>query len=72
MSTTLLTVALSHLQLRDVIEYPEAGILSKVLLKDGCCQSARCASRASQTLRLNLLTCVLARKGEADSRGSLI
>jgi hypothetical protein len=34
--------------------------------------SARCASRASQTLRLNLLTCVLARKGEADSRGSLI
>jgi quercetin dioxygenase-like cupin family protein len=38
MSTTLLTVALSHLQLRDVIEYPEAGILSKVLLKDGCCQ----------------------------------
>lgn len=38
MTTTVLTVASSHLQLRDLIEYPEAGVLSKVILKDSCCQ----------------------------------
>ncbi len=38
MTTTLLTIAPSHLHLGDVIEYPEAGILSKVLLQDSACQ----------------------------------
>lgn len=38
MTTTLLAIAPSQLQLHDVIEYPEAGILSKVLLQDSSCQ----------------------------------
>ncbi|MEL4897960.1 cupin domain-containing protein [Crocosphaera sp. Alani8] len=38
MTTTLLTLTSSHLQLQDAIEYPKAGILSKVLLKDSSCQ----------------------------------
>ncbi|NEP56059.1 MAG: cupin domain-containing protein [Symploca sp. SIO2G7] len=38
MTTTLLTISPSHLQLRDAIEYPKAGVLSKVLLQDSYCR----------------------------------
>lgn len=38
MTTTVLPFASSSIQLRDKIEYPEAGILSKVLIKDTHCQ----------------------------------
>ncbi|MBP0012671.1 MAG: cupin domain-containing protein [Roseofilum sp. SBFL] len=38
MTTTLLNIASSYLKLPDVIEYPEAGILSKVVLQDDCCK----------------------------------
>ncbi|MDV2995304.1 MAG: hypothetical protein N4J56_004958 [Chroococcidiopsis sp. SAG 2025] len=38
MSTTLLPLRSSSTQLRTNIEYPQAGVLSKVLIKDSCCQ----------------------------------
>ncbi len=38
MNTTVLSITSSYVQLRDLIEYPEAGVLSKVLLKDENCQ----------------------------------
>ncbi|GAB4384421.1 MAG: cupin domain-containing protein [Elainellaceae cyanobacterium] len=38
MTTTLLPLAASTLNLREQIEYPEAGVLSKVLLKTPTCQ----------------------------------
>jgi quercetin dioxygenase-like cupin family protein len=38
MSTTLLPLQSSSIQLRANIEYPQAGVLSKVLVKDSCCQ----------------------------------
>ncbi|MBD2308241.1 cupin domain-containing protein [Chroococcidiopsis sp. FACHB-1243] len=38
MSTTLLPLRSSSTQLRANIEYPQAGVLSKVLVKDSCCQ----------------------------------
>ena len=36
--TTLLTMGCSSLQIRDAIEYPEKGVLSKALLQDSCCK----------------------------------
>jgi len=38
MTTTLLPLQSSSVQLRANIEYPQAGVLSKVLVKDSCCQ----------------------------------
>jgi quercetin dioxygenase-like cupin family protein len=38
MSTTLLPLQSSSTQLKANIEYPQAGVLSKVLVKDSCCQ----------------------------------
>jgi quercetin dioxygenase-like cupin family protein len=38
LSISSLSPASAALQLKDSIEYPEAGILSKVLVKDACCQ----------------------------------
>jgi quercetin dioxygenase-like cupin family protein len=38
MSTTLLPLQSSSIQLRDTIEYPAAGVLSKILVKDNNCQ----------------------------------
>lgn len=38
MTITLIPQASAAIQLRDNIEYPEAGVLSKVLVKDSCCQ----------------------------------
>lgn len=38
MATTILSLQPSSTQLQDHIEYPQAGILSKVLLQDQVCQ----------------------------------
>ncbi len=38
MTTTLLPLQSSAIQLRDTIEYPAAGVLSKILIKDNNCQ----------------------------------
>ncbi|MBD1887067.1 cupin domain-containing protein [Microcoleus vaginatus] len=38
MTTTLLSLQSSAIQLRDTIEYPAAGVLSKILVKDNNCQ----------------------------------
>lgn len=38
MTATIITNQSLAIQLRDKIEYPNAGVLSKVLLKDQCCQ----------------------------------
>jgi quercetin dioxygenase-like cupin family protein len=38
MTTTLLPLQSSSIQLPEKIEYPESGVLSKVLLKDNSCQ----------------------------------
>ncbi len=38
MSVTLVSAESSTIQLEDVIEYPEAGVLSKLLYKNHCCQ----------------------------------
>lgn len=38
MTSTINTNASSTIQLREKIEYPSAGVLSKVLIKDNACQ----------------------------------
>ncbi|MEG4501687.1 cupin domain-containing protein [Microcoleus sp. F10-C6] len=38
MTATLLPLQSSAIQLRDAIEYPAAGVLSKILVKDNNCQ----------------------------------
>ena len=38
MTTTLLQLQSSSIQLQDTIEYPAAGVLSKILVKDNNCQ----------------------------------
>lgn len=38
MTATLIPQTATAIQLRDSVEYPEAGVLSKVLVKDGWCQ----------------------------------
>jgi len=38
MTTTLLPLQSAAIQLRDTIEYPAAGVLSKILVKDNNCQ----------------------------------
>ncbi|MBE9189194.1 cupin domain-containing protein [Gloeocapsopsis crepidinum LEGE 06123] len=38
MTSTINTSASSKIQLREQIEYPSAGVLSKVLIKDNACQ----------------------------------
>ncbi len=38
MCVTLVSSESSTIQLHDVIDYPKAGVLSKVLFKDKCCQ----------------------------------
>ncbi|PPS43236.1 cupin domain-containing protein [Chroococcidiopsis sp. TS-821] len=38
MSSTIDTTTSAKIQLREQIEYPNAGVLSKVLLKDNACQ----------------------------------
>ena len=38
MTATLLPLQSSGIQLRDIIKYPAAGVLSKILIKDNNCQ----------------------------------
>ena len=38
MTATLLPLQSSAIQLREAIEYPAAGVLSKILVKDNNCQ----------------------------------
>jgi quercetin dioxygenase-like cupin family protein len=67
----------SAIQFGDQIEYPEAGILSKVLLKDNCCQyTLFCLAAGTEisehTTTRNATVHVLAGQGELTFEGQVI
>ena len=77
MTTTVLQMRSSAMQFRDQIEYPEAGILSKVLLKDNCCQyTLFCLAAGTEisehTATRNATVHVLAGQGQLTLEGQVI
>jgi quercetin dioxygenase-like cupin family protein len=77
MTKTVLQMQSSMIQLRDQIEYPEAGILSKVLLKDNCCQyTLFCLAAGTEisehTATRNATVHVLAGQGQLTLEGQAI
>jgi quercetin dioxygenase-like cupin family protein len=77
MSKTVLQMESSAIYLQDQIEYPEAGILSKVLLKDNSCQyTLFCLAAGTEisehTATRNATVQVLAGKGQLTLEGQVI
>jgi hypothetical protein len=77
MTKTVWQMQSSMIQLRDQIEYPEAGILSKVLLKDNCCQyTLFCLAAGTEisehTATRNATVHVLAGQGQLTLEGQAI
>ncbi|HBE16484.1 MAG TPA: cupin domain-containing protein [Cyanobacteria bacterium UBA11149] len=77
MTKTILDMKSSAIQFRDWIEYPEAGILSKVILKDNYCQyTLFCLAAGTEitehTASRNATIHVLEGQGELTLEGQTI
>jgi quercetin dioxygenase-like cupin family protein len=75
MTATILPMQSASLQLHDHLEYPEAGVLSKVLLQDENCQYtlfslAKGTDIAEHTSPRNATVHVLAGKGTLSLEGN--
>lgn len=77
MTKTILEMKSSAIEFRDLIEYPEAGILSKVILKDNSCQyTLFCLAAGTEitehTASRNATIHVLEGQGELTLEGQTI